>query len=57
MSDTNPDRPTIERTDVAQLDRTASIRDDEFPDAIEWEDDGEPLACGIENPDVCESCQ
>lgn len=22
-----------------------------------WLDDDEPLSCGIENPEVCESCQ
>ena len=24
---------------------------------IEWGDDDEVLVCGVENPDVCESCQ
>ena len=24
---------------------------------IEWGDDDQDLACGVENPDVCESCQ
>lgn len=32
----------------------------EGPDASEWDDlfdDDEPLACGIENPDYCDTCQ
>lgn len=24
---------------------------------IDWGDDDEVLTCGVENPDVCESCQ
>ena len=28
----------------------------EFPE-IEWVEPDEVLACGVENPDVCESCQ
>jgi hypothetical protein len=41
MSD---DKVVLERTQVAQ-DDFDFVRDDEI------------LACGIENPDVCESCQ
>ena len=26
-------------------------------DWLEMPDDDEPLACGLENPDYCESCQ
>lgn len=49
--------PRIERTEQAQLDRTASVVDNEFPDALDWGSDDAPLACGVENPDYCESCQ
>ena len=27
------------------------------PEEIDWDDDGTVLACGLENPEVCESCQ
>lgn len=30
--------------------------DDEFQDGMTWADDV-PLMCGVENPDICESCQ
>lgn len=26
-------------------------------DEVEWEDADEVLSCGLENPEVCESCQ
>lgn len=42
------DHPKIERTDAAQLDKTQTY--DPF-------EDDTPLACGIDNPDYCESCQ
>ena len=29
--------------------------DDEFQDGMTWADDV-PLMCGVENPEVCESC-
>lgn len=54
----SPDK--IERTDLAQGEFETWAPSDE-----EWEnagfsmgkyDDGEPLACGVENPEVCESC-
>jgi|TARA_R110000803_G_scaffold206631_1_gene274030 hypothetical protein len=44
MSD---DKVVLERTQVAQ---------DDFDFVMDVDDD-EILACGIENPDVCESCQ
>lgn len=31
------------------------LNPDEFDD-VDWGDD-EPLECGLENPDYCESCQ
>lgn len=57
----------LERTDVAQQDfdrKTGEIpitvsddeRHDMFAAAMDLDND-EPLACGIENPDICESCQ
>jgi hypothetical protein len=39
--------PQIERTDLAQM---------EFDFTMDNYDD-EPLACGIEDPDICDSCQ
>ena len=26
-------------------------------DEVEWEDADEVLSCGLENPEICESCQ
>ena len=40
--------PKIERTDIAQLDKTETV--DPF-------EDDTPLACGLEDADYCESCQ
>ena len=33
------------------------VEDEDSVDEPVWLDDDEPLACGLENPDVCESCQ
>ena len=60
MPETDSDEPIIERTNLAQLNRTASIRDIPEPDASDITDpfaDDTPLVCGIENPEHCESCQ
>lgn len=43
-------RPQLERTQVIQAEF------DGVTDGIDWGDDDEPLACGVENPDICESC-
>lgn len=46
--------PRIERTDAAQAGFDAAIVD------IDWDipsDEDEVLVCGVENPEVCESCQ
>tara|TARA_R110000744_G_scaffold101145_2_gene195020 strand:+ start:340 stop:477 length:138 start_codon:yes stop_codon:yes gene_type:complete len=45
MSD---DKVVLERTQVAQ---------DGFDFVMDVDDDDEILACGVENPDICLSCQ
>jgi hypothetical protein len=46
-------------TEPKTLMETLGDMAESFDDAldIEWGDDDEVLACGVENPDVCESCQ
>ena len=37
---------------------TAANTTDDFGDAeLDWGDEEEVLACGIENPEECEACQ
>ena len=54
-----PDRQRFADRDVLKA-QTVPGRRADGPQADEWDDpflDDTPLACGIENPESCESCQ
>lgn len=46
----------IERTKLANDDFKAKTLMEVFAEMEALGDDEEPLACGIEDPDICESC-
>jgi hypothetical protein len=41
----------------AAIERERILREDEWAGEIEWGDNDTALACGLENPTACESCQ